>query len=136
MEMQIQTTKTINVTQLHVFVKPRYWEDGHVNGMEDTNGDLIPCRNGDQWCPIINIDTGTIENWTQGTTAELHYKVCDDGNYYIRNADNDNVLVKENGYVPNCLCPKENGYGDYIIMDVEANGQIRNWKKDFPDFGN
>ena len=136
MEMQIQTTKTVNVTHLHVFAEPRYWGNTIVNGIEDIKGDLIPCRKRERWCPIINVDTGIIENWTQDVFAEIHYQVGDDGDYYLRDADNEDVLVKECDYVPNCLCPKENGCGDYIIMDVEGNGQIKNWKKDFSDFEN
>lgn len=43
--------------------------------------------------------------------------------------------MEHEGYVRNMLSPKENGYGDYIIMDVDANGQIADWKVDFSDFG-
>ena len=28
------------------------------------------------------------------------------------------------------MSPKEEGYGDYIIMDVDDNGMIKNWSKD------
>ena len=36
---------------------------------------------------------------------------------------NDNYL-----YVPAFLSPKEESYGDYIIMDIDENGKIDNWK--------
>jgi len=29
---------------------------------------------------------------------------------------------------------KERGYGDYIIMDVDENGKIQNWKAKISDF--
>lgn len=33
------------------------------------------------------------------------------------------------------MSPKENGYGDYIIMDVDENGVIEYWNKiDIVDF--
>jgi hypothetical protein len=32
------------------------------------------------------------------------------------------------------MCPKENGYGDYVIMDIDREGKIANWKADLSDF--
>lgn len=33
------------------------------------------------------------------------------------------------------LCvPKKNGYGDYVIMDIDRDGKIENWKADLSDF--
>jgi hypothetical protein len=32
------------------------------------------------------------------------------------------------------MCPKENGYGDYVIMDIDSEGKIINWKVDLSDF--
>ena len=56
----------------------RYWEDTEVNGIDDTeNGDNIPCKQGELWCPVINVATGIIENWEIGKTAKVHYKVAD-----------------------------------------------------------
>ena len=31
-----------------------------------------------RWQPLIDIEIGKIVNWSQGTTARVHYKVCDD----------------------------------------------------------
>jgi len=44
------------------------------------------------------------------------------------------VLSIENDYVPEIMCPKENGYGDYIIMIVDENGKIENWKQTLDGF--
>lgn len=77
----------------------RYWEDSTVNGVEDEKGDLIPCRDGEYWCPEIDIETGQIRNWKTGTVADIHYKVYDDGEYWIVDAEGKTVLKKE-GYVP------------------------------------
>jgi hypothetical protein len=30
--------------------------------------------------------------------------------------------------------PKENGYGDYIVMDIDENGQIQKWTSNLKDF--
>ncbi len=119
---------------LHVKAGVRYWEDATINNVEDTeDGSLIPCKEGDLWCPIIDVDSGKILNWRIGTTARIHYKVCDNGCYTLM--DNDLVIAMiEDDYVPKCMCPKENGYGDYIIMDINADGVISNWNADFADF--
>jgi hypothetical protein len=28
------------------------------------------------------------------------------------------------------MCPEGNGYGDYVIMKVDAEGRIANWRPD------
>jgi hypothetical protein len=38
------------------------------------------------------------------------------------------------GYVPKIMCPTENGYSDYVIMDIDRDGKIANWKADLSDF--
>ena len=129
----IKTVKTVEVKTLVVSAGVRYWEDTEVNGVEDKDGTLIPCRIDAYWCPKIDIAKGVITNWEAGKTAHVHYKVCDDGVYQLLNDSGD--LVKGiNSYVPKIMCPEENGYGDYIIMKIDANGKIANWKIDLSDF--
>lgn len=100
----------------------RYWEDAEVNGVEDEEGS-IPCRNGDSWQPVIDLDTGKIEGWPEGTTADLHYKVCDAGVYTL--LDENRETVKQiDGYVPKIMCPGGAGYGDYVIMKIGPDGVI------------
>ena len=118
---------------LYVEAGVRYWEDASVNGVEDTEGSLIPCRIGELWMPVIDLETGKIENWKEGTEADIHYKVCDQGTYIIRD-ETGKVVKKEEGYVPDIMSPAENGYGDYIIMKVNAKGFIENWKNITSDF--
>lgn len=125
----------------------RYWNDAKVNGVEDTdveetgNAPTIPCAEyiGEhpsvlrgsswRWRPIIDIDEGKIVNWKQGVTAHIHYKVCDDGIYEVIEA-NGNVLAAHEGYVPGIMCPADEDFGDYIIMNVDENGIIEGWKKE------
>lgn len=123
------------VSTLKVSAGVRYWEDGIVDGVEDVNGNLIPCRENDYWCPVIDIDSGVITNWEKGKKASVHYKVCDDGEYEVLNKDGKTV-VSISGYVISSLCPKGNGYGDYIIMDIDENGKIDGWKFVADDFSN
>lgn len=127
---------THDVKTLYVDAGVRYWEDAKVNGIEDTeHGDNIPCKEGERWRPIIDIEAGIITNWERGKTADIHYKVCDDGVYTLKDADG-NVVISIDDYVPNCMCPCENGYGDYIIMHIEPDGKITRWEHDFSDFSN
>ena len=124
--MKIEITKEVDVVKLQVSAKVRYWEDTSVNGVEDVDGELIPCREGDYWKPVIDIETGVIENWENGKTADIHYKVCDCGIYNLLDAK-DEIVVSKDGYVPIDMCPGGSGYGDYIIMKVFAGGLIENW---------
>ena len=114
---------------LIVEAEVRYWEDATVNDEEDELGTKIPCREGEAWCPVIDIDEGLIINWTSGIKANIHYKVCDAGFYELRQRDHK-LIIRKDGYVPSCLSPGGNGYGDYIIMNVDENGIIDKWKFD------
>lgn len=129
MKQIISVKKEVDLKTLHVEAGVRYWEDASVNGVEDTeNGNNIPCKRGSLWAPIINLDTGIITNWEEGKTASIHYKICDAGSYHIHDVDGNAVLSIENDYVPNMLSPGGDGYGDYIIMDIDKSGKIANWK--------
>ena len=133
--MKITVTKNVEVEVqvLHVVAGSPDWEDAEVNGQEDTDGNLIPCRNGDNWEPIIIQSTGQILNWTQGTIADIHYKIRDQGTYTLKDNDGKVIMVKD-GYVPDCMCPGGSGYGDYIIMKVDKDGFIENWVPALDDF--
>lgn len=127
------TEQEVDAKILKVSAGVRYWEDATVDGIEDEDGDLIPCRSGDCWQPEIDIDTGQITNWKQGVTADIHYKVCDAGEYKVFD-DSGKLALQKEGYVPDLMCPEENGYGDYIIMKVNESGFIHDWQPSFEDF--
>ena len=128
--------KQVEVKTLHVKAHVRYWEDAEINGVEDTDGTLTPCKEGELWCPIIDLDTGIILNWEQGKEAKIHFKVCDSGSYFIKNEKGYDVLLIEDDYVPSIMSPGGDGYGDYIIMNIDKYGRIENWKPDLSDFEN
>ncbi|MBN9433968.1 MAG: hypothetical protein J0I45_16170 [Bosea sp.] len=111
----------------------RYWEDAYVNGVEDSDGSRIPFRSGDDWTPVIDISTGRIEAWPEGTVADIHYKVCDDGEYTLLDSERREIC-RISGYVPPILYPEGNGFGDYIIMKVGADGVIGKWKITYQRF--
>jgi len=133
MKLTVATKQELQVTYLRAKCGVRYWEDASVDGVEDTDGTLIPCREGDYWCPLINLETGKIENWRQGVTADIHYKVCDDGVYTLLDANHVEV-TRIADYVPSIMSPKDAGYGDYVIMDVDADGVIQKWKPSLKAF--
>ena len=135
MKTTVLVKHEVEITTLEVKAGVRYWEDSEFNGENDTeDGDLVPCKVGSVWCPIIDIDNGVITNWNKGVKAEIHYKVCDNGCYYLKDNVNNVILSIEQDYVPKILCPKDNGWGDYIIMDIDENGKISDWKIDIEDF--
>lgn len=128
--IQIPVTKLQTVTPQYLVVEAnvRYWEDATVNGIEDIDGSLIPCRQGDIWKPSIDLTNGKIIDWTEGTTAYIHYKVCDEGKYFIQ-TDGPELKWKGN-YVPESfLCHGGAGFGDYIILNVDEQGYIKDWKE-------
>ena len=132
----------------------RYYEDSIVNGENDISWDeqkegvkpRMPCvvkREGENikpedswdWCLEIDAEHGVILNWPKGNTAHVHYKVCDGchADYFL----NGNKICdnEKDGYVPDFLCPADSGYGDYMIMDINEEGQIADWNKiDFDDW--
>ena len=133
--VKVTEERELKLSKLRLSAGARYWEDATVNGVEDKEGTLIPFREGDYWCPTIDIDSGTIENWPKGMTASIHYKVCDDGEYWLISEDGKEYKYPQY-YVPKILDITKEGFGDYIIMNVDENGKIANWpeKHNVEDF--
>jgi hypothetical protein len=137
MKVVVKVKKEVEIKTLKVASGVRYWEDAEINGQDDTeDGKYVPCKEGDLWCPLIDLDTGIITNWIKGVSARIHYKVCDAGSYYLLDESGETVLSIEDNYVPDLLAPDGEGYGDYIILNIDVNGQIENWKPSIKDFVN
>lgn len=120
----------MNVVNIEVNAEVRYWEDASVNGVEDVDGTLIPFRKGSVWCPLIRLEDGYIHGWPEGTVAFIHYKVCDQGEYWLTDEGGKRVFKWKGDYVPEeFLCHGDEGWGDYIIFGVGADGKVVNWKK-------
>ena len=124
---------------LKVCADARYTEDAEILNLEtgefeEDKDAKMPCLKGSCWCPEINPDTGVITNWTIGVDAHLHYKVCDCFSAEVL-VDGKVVAKVENEYVPDCMCPADEGYGDYIDMNVRSDGSIEGWScSDFEDW--
>lgn len=136
MKIELTVKKEFEVKTLLVEADVRYWEDATVNGVEDENGDLIPCKVGDTWKPIIDLETGLITNWEKGKEANIHYKVCDAGEYWLQDEKGEKIVKATGYYVPEFLAIDDSGYGDYIIMKVDKEGKINNWLFDSEPFTN
>ena len=119
MKVTIQVPKEIEVTHILIDVPVEY-------GEEDIPNDF-PLRKGDNWTARINIDTGKIEGWPADAGAqEIYMKVCDRGTYVLY-SNEEKVATREDDYVPNAVIPGE--YGDYIDLQIAADGTITNWPK-------
>ncbi len=114
---------------LEVRAGVRYWEDATVNGVEDGQGALIPHRKEKDWCPIIQLVDGLVLDWPEGTKADIHYKVCDDGEYWLLDSERKRIAKWNGSYVPDdFLCHGDVGFGDYIIFNIGGNGLIDRYK--------
>lgn len=124
--MKIKIVKEVEIEFrfLQVSAKVRYWEDSEINGESDIDGKLTPFAHGDLWIPLIDIEKGIIVDWPKGTTAWIHFKVCDEGSYQLRDNEMNVVAAIYDDYVPRGLCHGSEGYGDYIIMDINEDGSI------------
>lgn len=121
-------------TRLTVQCDPRYWEDTKINEMEDTEGTLVPFRKGDSWNLVIDLVEGKILDWPTGMTAQIHYKVCDAGQYWLGTETIPRMFRygrDETSYVPDefLTVPGRRGYGDYIILNVDGMGRIDRYRR-------
>lgn len=135
-----------DVKYLKIDVGPRYWEDSEINGVDDIswdeqsegmqprmpfatyNEEKAATHKGEsyRWELTIDLTEGKILDWPVGLTAKIHYKICDDGTYYLMD-ENKNILIEKNCYVPDILAYQCDGWGDYIIMTIDENGKILNY---------
>lgn len=117
MKLTVKKPVEIEVKYVRLSVAVRYDEEDMPND--------FPFRKGDIWDVTIDTDTGTIVDWPQGVEHSLHMKVCDEGSYWLLDAERNVVGQIENDYVPNGVIP--GSYGDYIEIAIQDDGTIENW---------
>lgn len=72
----------------------------------------------------IDIETGEVLEWN-GNAVSVFDKLRDNGTYEL--VIDDEVIRTLEDYVPDFCCIGENGYNDYIRLDVDAGGHILGW---------
>jgi len=118
-----------NAKYIEVKAEVRYWEDATVNGVDDDAGTMIPFRLGNLWMPVVRLDDGQIIGWPEGVESDIHYKVCDTGEYWLQDANRNRIAKWRGDYVPDdLLCVGDQSYGDYIIFKVGSDGKIKDWQ--------
>lgn len=116
--MKIKITKPIEieVVAIRCEMAVRYEEEQIPND--------FPGRKGDSITLTLDLETRKVRNWPGGV-REIHIKVCDEGSYYLIDAEGNDVGKRESNYVPDCV-PGE--YGDYFIAAISNDGTIEGWE--------
>ena len=154
MKATISLPHEVDFKYLRATMGVRYWVDcdySEDNGatwcgdFDDTDEEseriksIIPCVvrkniNGGEdsyWELIIDLDEGKVINWPKGFCIETHFKVCDDGEYVFLD-ENMNELINitkqyDQYYVPDFLSLEDDGYGDYVYIDIDGDGKIEHF---------
>ena len=155
MEITLMQPVKVNAKYFRLLVVPRYLEDcdivNNVVDTEDITNEIVkeklvrqylPGIKNDSWSITIDIDSGEIveaegnENGFKGMSANVYFKVCDQGDYYLLDENKNVLFAKKDSYVPSILDIEDEGYGDYIYIKIE-DGFIKDWnctESDIIDF--
>lgn len=114
----VKTTKEIDIKFLRMEIPVRY-------GEEDIPNDF-PGRTDDVLSLLVDVESREIIGFPKDFCYNVHMKVCDEGSYYLLDANKEELLKLENYYAPNEFVP--GSYGDYVELNI-VNGVIENWLK-------
>ena len=124
-EVDEQTLRAAEYVSMRV--RPLHWDGASINGMEDEDGH-IHGRSGDFWAVTIRLQTGEVIDWPQGSFARIHYKVRDEGRYWLLDGYHAPIARWDGVYVPReVVCEGGKGWGDYLIFSIGADGKIIDW---------
>jgi hypothetical protein len=119
-----------DVDAIRIDVWVRYGED-----REDLKGQGFPFLQDDRIQLSLDLASKKVRDWPEGKTAYVHTKVCDEGSYYLLVGD-EIVAEIVNNYVPDVM-PGDHD-GDYLILDILADGTVNEWdprERDLRGFG-
>ena len=139
-----------DVKYLRIVVGPRYWEDASIKFEEKWEDDIdyneqkkgekpkMPFAVKDdsktyveyRWQITIDLENVKVLGWPQGGEARVFYKVCDDGTYFLLDGDK-NGLKEVDCYIPDMLSYIDDGYGDYIDMKIDGDGNLVGFPKEY-----
>lgn len=111
------------IKYLEINANVRYPEDGKVNGIYDDNDNpKMPfMQSGGMFRIFVDLDTLKVKDWPKGVTADIHYKVCDCGEYYLLDEQFGQLAKYYDDYAPLCL----GDYGDYLVFEVTEDGDFK-----------
>jgi len=154
MKVTVTVPRKIDIKYLRATMGVRYWvdcdysDDGGTTwfgDFDDTDEEseriksIVPCvikkdigyRENDYWELIIDLDQGRVLNWPKGFCIKTHYKVCDDGEYIFLDENKKEVVnitdEYDQCYVPDFLAIEDNGYGDYVYINIDGDGKIEHF---------
>lgn len=82
-------------------------------------------RREDRWSVHVDVDSGKVLGWPQGSTAKVRLTVKDEGKYELMDRAGEQVWFAEEDYVPRFLP----GFsGDRLELDIAPDGTILNWR--------
>lgn len=127
MKAEIKTTKTYDVKYI-AFNIPIYYGDLNWSEKDNefcnkyySNADILSIK--------IDIENGIVTDWAYqelNNVFSIYAKVRDEGTYRLYD-NQHNEIVSYQGYVPDILSCVDEGYGDYLSMDISPDGRIDKW---------
>ena len=154
MKITRRITAEQDIKYLRATMGVRYWVDceysedngenwiKNIPDTDEANAETmthIPCvvrkdigyRENDYWELLIDLDKGKVVNWPEGFCISTWFKVCDDGEYVFLDENMNEVtnITKEyrQYYVPDFLEIGDEGYGDYVYIDIDETGKIKHF---------
>ena len=103
--------------------KVKYTHTGLWNGVKTEQERM-------DWCPVIDVNEGKVLDWTPGFVLRTCFKVCDQGIYVYSNYDESQQIVScdcDLYYVPKWLDDIDDGFGDYMYIQINEDGTISKW---------
>lgn len=87
----------------------------------------------------LNLKTKELLDWKKEYGEQILWsKVTDCGTYLLKNNKGNTISKIDEYYAPNKVIPPSDGFGDYIELHINTNGDIINQydydKIDFRDF--
>ena len=156
MKVNIKVAKEVELDKILVKAGARYWQDCEysedngetwveaIHDDDETNEEFkkhipfvikedIGYRTNDYWNLTIDVNTGKVKDWPKNFCIRTHFKVCDDGLYQVLDTEGNIVwdsIKSGYYYVPDFLAIGDEGYGDYMYLEIDGNGNIKDWKSE------